>query len=165
MILSPTGYDAVEEEDIAENPIAEDNNASDDPLLQAAMLEHCEALEIDPKKHPEFVYIAKESLLAPVPEGWKEHRHEDGNPFYVNLETGVSQWDHPSDKYYSKKFKKLLKERKMRIWQRRVALINKLQKARLKKVKALKVVRILLEIPVVQMRKVSKVKKQEKPKK
>ena len=102
----------VEEESTATQNFNVDEDGEDDPLLQAAIIEHCKVLGIDPDKHPEFTYVAKESLLAPVPDGWKEHRHEDGNPFYVNLETGVSQWEHPLDEFYSEKFKKLLKEKK-----------------------------------------------------
>ena len=49
-IVSSAMDDADEEEDIAEDPIVVDNHVeADDPLLQAAILEHCQALGIDPK--------------------------------------------------------------------------------------------------------------------
>ena len=65
--VSPTGYDAVEEEDIAENPIAQDNNAIRRPLLQAAILEHCKRWELT-QKAPRICLYSQRVALAPVPK-------------------------------------------------------------------------------------------------
>ena len=78
--------------------------------MKQAILEQCSVLGIDPKKHPEYVYIAKESLLAPVPEGWEE-RDKDGDPFYLHVESGKTQWEHPEDETYRRKFQELLLKR------------------------------------------------------
>ena len=103
-----------EEEETVQNFNIDEREEEDtnDPDVQAAILEHSEVLGIDINKYPEFISIVKESLLAPVPEGWVEHQDEDGMPFYVDQETSESQWEHPLDDFYIKKYKRLLKEKK-----------------------------------------------------
>ena len=56
-----------------------------------------------------ITYIAKESLLAPVPEGWEE-QEDNGDPFYLQIATGKTQWEHPEDEKYRLKFKKELEK-------------------------------------------------------
>merc|ERR1711972_1300560 len=58
-------------------------------------------LNIDMDKDPEFLWIAKAGLKAPLPHPWKPcQTSEDGELFYFNFETGESVWDHPCDEYH-----------------------------------------------------------------
>ena len=46
----------------------------------------------------EYLWLAEESMRAPMPPGWEQFEDEArGKPYYVNATTGVTQWDHPSD--------------------------------------------------------------------
>ena len=53
------------------------NNLINDPLwntdknYKMAIMEHCKYLGIDTKAHPDLIYIGRDSLFAPVPEGWE----------------------------------------------------------------------------------------------
>ena len=47
------------------------------------------------------VFLAEEFLLAPLPRGWTEtFMPEVRAVFYINSNTGKSQWDHPMYGYY-----------------------------------------------------------------
>ena len=49
----------------------------------------------------EFLWIADEAMRAPLPDGWEQHEDESrGKPYYVNEDTGETQWTHPSDDFY-----------------------------------------------------------------
>lgn len=60
-----------------------------------------------PEDNP-FLWIAREGLKAPLPEGWKACRSEKGDLYYFNFKTGESIWDHPLDE----QFKALLQKEK-----------------------------------------------------
>ncbi|CAM9700612.1 unnamed protein product [Pylaiella littoralis] len=48
-----------------------------------------------------FLWIAEESLLAPLPEGWVQLKDEQsGHPYYYNQTSGESSWEHPRDGFY-----------------------------------------------------------------
>ncbi len=59
---------------------------------------------MDPKKDKEFLYLAREGLKAPVSKPWRACQTKNGEIYYFNFESGESQWDHPSDDIYRKKF-------------------------------------------------------------
>lgn len=46
------------------------------------------------------MYIAKEGLVAPLPEQWKPHQTRNNEVYYVNVDTGEKMWEHPCDEYY-----------------------------------------------------------------
>ena len=77
--VPPEDDEEEEEEETVQNFNIDEREEEDtnDPDVQAAILEHSEVLGIDINKYPEFISIVKESLLAPVPEGWVEHQDED----------------------------------------------------------------------------------------
>ena len=55
----------------------------------------------------EFLWIADEAMRAPLPDGWEQHEDESrGKPYYVNEDTGETQWTHPSDDFYREKFQR-----------------------------------------------------------
>jgi len=59
---------------------------------------------MNPEEDKEFLYIAKEGLKAPLPQPWRACRTQEGEIYYFNFQTGVSQWEHPLDEFYKKKF-------------------------------------------------------------
>jgi len=68
------------------------------------IIEYAKFLGMDPEEDRDFLYIAREGLKAPLPEPWKPCKTHDGELYYFNFETGESQWDHPLDEVYRKKF-------------------------------------------------------------
>ena len=61
----------------------------------------------------EFLWIADEAMRAPLPDGWEQHEDESrGKPYYVNEDTGETQWTHPSDDFYREKFQRLRRQRR-----------------------------------------------------
>ena len=82
---------------------------ADQELLDQAAKEHARYLGIDPVKHEKFMWIARESMMAPPPEGWQMTKTEDGTPFFHHTESGRSQWEHPEDEKYRQMFQDLLR--------------------------------------------------------
>ncbi|KAG3163780.1 hypothetical protein PI124_g5886 [Phytophthora idaei] len=82
--------------------------ASDPALFQAAVEEHSRRLGIDPTHDTEFLWIARESLVAPLPGGWYHvTASETGQPYYYNEISGESRWDHPCDDQFRQLFKEM----------------------------------------------------------
>ncbi|KAG2937362.1 hypothetical protein PC119_g4513 [Phytophthora cactorum] len=82
--------------------------ASDPALFQAAVEEHSRRLGIDPTHDAEFLWIARESLVAPLPDGWYHvTASETGQPYYYNEISGESRWDHPCDDQFRQLFKEM----------------------------------------------------------
>ena len=54
--------------------------------------EYCEFIDIDPIREPELLWIARESLKAPLPENWKLCETDEGEEYYFNFKTGESLW-------------------------------------------------------------------------
>jgi len=55
-----------------------------------------------------LLWIARDALKSPIPEGWKLYERKDraSEPFYFNTKTGESLWDHPHDEYFRELFRK-----------------------------------------------------------
>ena len=62
---------------------------------------------MNPEEDREFLYIARDGLKAPVSKPWRACQTRSGEIYYFNFETGESQWDHPSDDIFRKKFQDL----------------------------------------------------------
>eukprot|EP00759_Apiculatamorpha_spiralis_P027092 PhF_6_TR30112/c0_g2_i6/m.43966 len=60
-------------------------------------------LGIDIEKEPELLYIAREGLLAPLPEEWKAVQTDQKEIYYFNFSNGESLWDHPLDEMFKQK--------------------------------------------------------------
>jgi hypothetical protein len=73
-------------------------------VYQEALREHAYELGIDLDHEPHFSWIAEESLVAPLSDGWVQIKQEDGefagSLYYYHEESGASQWEHPLDEYY-----------------------------------------------------------------
>jgi len=79
----------------------------DPELFLEGVKEHAKYLGMDPNRDAEFLWIARESLVAPVPEGWYQVMTKEGAPYYYNEQTGESRWEHPSDRSYIALFNEL----------------------------------------------------------
>ena len=80
----------------------------DPELYQQGVYEHARYLGIDPEADAKFLYIAEQSLVAPLPPGWTQVSVEDGqHPYYYNETTGESVWEHPSDAEFVEMFQQL----------------------------------------------------------
>lgn len=77
---------------------------SDPELFNQGIIEHARYLGMDPEVDEQYLWIAKESLVAPVPEGWTQEATSSGAPYYFNEETGESRWEHPMDREYTQMF-------------------------------------------------------------
>jgi hypothetical protein len=79
-------------------------------VYKQALREHAYELGIDPDAEPEYMWIAEESLIAPLTDGWTQIKQEDGeyagSLYYFNENTGISQWEHPLDAHYRSVFQR-----------------------------------------------------------
>jgi hypothetical protein len=59
-------------------------------------------LGMDPVADADLLYIAKEAMQAPLPDGWAQFQDEegDGGTYFYNAETDASSWVHPMDEHY-----------------------------------------------------------------
>lgn len=63
--------------------------------------EYATWLGMDPVEDRDLRWIAREGLMAPLPQGWKPCRvRESDDIYYFNFTTGESSWEHPCDRYY-----------------------------------------------------------------
>ncbi|XP_022779198.1 centrosomal protein of 164 kDa-like isoform X2 [Stylophora pistillata] len=64
------------------------------------IFEYAHSIGIDPIKERDLLYIAREGIVAPLPDDWKPCQDANGDIYYFNFQTGDSVWDHPCDDYY-----------------------------------------------------------------
>jgi len=72
-------------------------------LKQKAIKEHAKYLGMDLIVDKEFLWIAHQSLLAPLPPDWEQFESPDGN-YYFHQPSNKTTWIHPLDKHYRKMF-------------------------------------------------------------
>ena len=65
---------------------------------------------MDLPEDEKFLFLAEAGLKAPVPKPWQPHLNEFNEIFYINTETNAKMIDHPLDKVYKDKYKKLKNE-------------------------------------------------------
>ena len=76
--------------------------------FEDAVVEQARRLGMDPERDEEYLWLAEESLRAPLPKGWEIANDESrGLPYFFNESTGVTQWDHPMDEKYRDDFQRL----------------------------------------------------------
>ncbi|GMF21019.1 unnamed protein product [Phytophthora fragariaefolia] len=108
---STTGYEPSPQMGLADESAMME--ASDPALFHAAVEEHARRLGIEPSIDAEFLWIARESLVAPLPDGWYHvTATETGQPYYYNEISGESRWDHPSDDQFRQHFREM-KQKKL----------------------------------------------------
>ncbi|CAM9110909.1 unnamed protein product [Discosporangium mesarthrocarpum] len=75
-------------------------------LFKEGVRQHASMLGMEFPEDEPFLWVAEESLLAPLPEaGWVQLREEEsGHPYYYNQVSGESSWEHPRDNFYKALF-------------------------------------------------------------
>ncbi|XP_072342610.1 centrosomal protein of 164 kDa-like isoform X2 [Scyliorhinus torazame] len=62
--------------------------------------EYAREIGIDPENEPELMWLAREGIVAPLPQEWKPCQDITGDVYYFNFVSGQSTWDHPCDEQY-----------------------------------------------------------------
>ncbi|ESO08989.1 hypothetical protein HELRODRAFT_74209 [Helobdella robusta] len=77
---------------------------SDEPYqpTEEEILEYAKFIGINPDSEPELLYIAREGIIAPLPQHWEPCQDDKGAIYYFNFQTGQSIWDHPCDEQFKK---------------------------------------------------------------
>ena len=75
-------------------------------LKQRAIEAHAKYLGMDLIVDKEFLWIAHQSLLAPLPPDWEQFESPDGEFYYFHKPSNESSWIHPRDDHYREMFKK-----------------------------------------------------------
>jgi hypothetical protein len=65
------------------------------------MMAQLQVLGIDAVKDSQFLWIAEEYLIAPLPVSWSQHHDDVGTPYYYNQGTGESTWVHPLEEVFA----------------------------------------------------------------
>ncbi|XP_028817308.1 centrosomal protein of 164 kDa isoform X7 [Denticeps clupeoides] len=73
--------------------------------------EYAREIGIDPDEEPELLWLAREGIVAPLPNEWKPCQDVTGDLYYFNFASGQSTWDHPCDEQY----RQLVKQERDRI--------------------------------------------------
>nr|XP_020500016.1 centrosomal protein of 164 kDa isoform X2 [Labrus bergylta] len=84
------GDQLILEEDYDENYIASEQEIQ----------EYAKEIGIDPETEPELLWLAREGIVAPMPQEWKPCQDVTGDIYYFNFSSGQSTWDHPCDEHY-----------------------------------------------------------------
>lgn len=66
------------------------------------MLEYVKALDIDPIREPDMLWIAEEAFNAQLPPNWGEYMDDAGRVYFYSTSTGESSWIHPMDSTFRK---------------------------------------------------------------
>ncbi|XP_067827037.1 centrosomal protein of 164 kDa-like isoform X3 [Heptranchias perlo] len=62
--------------------------------------EYAREIGIEPENEPELMWLAREGIVAPLPQEWKPCQDVTGDVYYFNFVSGLSTWDHPCDEQY-----------------------------------------------------------------
>ncbi|KAI8824966.1 uncharacterized protein EV422DRAFT_239586 [Fimicolochytrium jonesii] len=101
MMSPPQTAEAVSAESARQTVLEEEYDADYEPT-QEEIIDYAKFLGIDTEKEKHLLWIARDSLKAPLPPNWKPCQTDDGNIYYFNFTTGESIWDHPCDEHYKK---------------------------------------------------------------
>ncbi|CAM9184037.1 unnamed protein product [Scytosiphon promiscuus] len=75
-------------------------------VFKQGVREHARVLGMMLPEDESLLWIAEESLLAPLPEGWVQLKDEEsGHPYYLCQASGDSSWEHPRDNFYKDIYK------------------------------------------------------------
>ena len=59
---------------------------------------------MDTAADSELLYIAKWAMEAELPSEWMANLDEDGQEYFYNQVTGISQYSHPCDQLYKRMY-------------------------------------------------------------
>lgn len=74
---------------------------------KAELVTYARSLGIDPMIDADLMWIAEESLFAPLPVDWTEHHDSGDRVFYFNSETRETSWIHPLEAVHREIYKKI----------------------------------------------------------
>lgn len=80
-----------------ENIVLDEELDDDYEPTEQEIREYAEWLGMDLEADIDLLWIARDGLKAPLPQGWRPCQTADGEIFYFNFSTGESVWDHPCD--------------------------------------------------------------------
>ncbi|CAM9779321.1 unnamed protein product [Ascophyllum nodosum] len=70
-------------------------------IFKKSVRDHAIVMGMVLPEDEQHLWIAEESLFAPIPEGWVRLEDEDSrHSYYYNQASGNSTWDHPRAKFY-----------------------------------------------------------------
>jgi hypothetical protein len=75
--------------------------------------EYAVYLGMEPDVHPELIFIAQYAMDAEIPAGWAAYLDANGDEYFHNLATGVSQYEHPLDEHYMQMYRDLVTKKAM----------------------------------------------------
>ena len=81
-------------------PAPEPETEALSPEQQEELEEYARYYGIDPQNEQSLLWIAREGMEAPLPDGWNEQLDERGVPYYYETATRRTQWKHPYDDYF-----------------------------------------------------------------
>jgi hypothetical protein len=61
-------------------------------------------LGMDVEADPDLLFIAKYAMSAELPAEWTAFVNEDGEEYFYNAVTGVTQYEHPLDAEYQQMY-------------------------------------------------------------
>ncbi len=59
-------------------------------MLKSEIVDYAEFLGMNLEEDKDLLWIAKEGLKAPLPDGWKACQNEEGELYYFNFKNGGS---------------------------------------------------------------------------
>ncbi|KAL0252205.1 hypothetical protein GEMRC1_001417 [Eukaryota sp. GEM-RC1] len=71
---------------------------------ESEVMEYAEYLGMDPVDDADLLWIAKEGINAPLPDGWTAYKHHAESVYYFNHLTQESYWEHPLDAHFKEKY-------------------------------------------------------------
>jgi hypothetical protein len=72
------------------------------------LIAYARYLGIDPIIDADLMWIADESLNAPLPSEWTEHNDSADRVFYYNVQTHASSWTHPLEQLHRDTYKRIV---------------------------------------------------------
>eukprot|EP00929_Paragymnodinium_shiwhaense_P008344 TRINITY_DN112296_c0_g1_i1.p1 TRINITY_DN112296_c0_g1~~TRINITY_DN112296_c0_g1_i1.p1 ORF type:complete len:416 (+),score=102.19 TRINITY_DN112296_c0_g1_i1:179-1426(+) len=72
------------------------------------LIAYARYLGIDPIIDADLMWIADESLNAPLPSEWTEHNDSADRVFYYNVQTHASSWTHPLEQLHRDTYKTIV---------------------------------------------------------
>lgn len=99
----PTAGEVFRGDDGTVSTVLPTNYGQDYEPSDEEIQEYAEYIGIDVEKEPDLMWIAKEGLRAPLPEGWRACQTDGNEVYYFDFKSGESLWDHPLDEHYKSK--------------------------------------------------------------
>ena len=83
------------------------------PFITLEIKQYATYIGMDLERDKDLLWIAREALLAPLPEAWVQTTNSKGEVCYHNTQTNEIFWEHPSDKTYKALYLKEKKAKEM----------------------------------------------------